>query len=155
MVCRRLEVPLSWAPYPLLLTPPSFPHGSFSLRSLKVSAKRVNSPLLIIIVVSWIIFFLKDYTKRVDASGTNLLLFIAFNFAISSDLPRLRYMTFLDMLTAAVFVVTALMLVLAVLVRRLVSDGKDLLVNRMDRYVIWFYPFAYAVGLLIVILIYK
>ncbi len=62
-------------------------------------------------------------------------------------------MTFLDMLLAAVFVVTALMLILAVLVRRLVSDGRDLLVNRIDRYVVWFYPFAYVVGLLVVILI--
>jgi len=81
--------------------------------------------------------------------------FIAFNFAISSDLPRLGYMTFLDMLMAAVFVVTALMLILAVLLRRLVSDGKEALVNRIDRYVVWFYPFAYVVGLLIVILTYN
>ncbi len=110
---------------------------------------------MIIIVVSWVIFFLKDYTKRVDASGANLLLFIAFNFAISSDLPRLGYMTFLDMLMAAVFVVTALMLILAVLLRRLVSDGKEALANRIDRYVVWFYPFAYVVGLLIVILTYN
>jgi hypothetical protein len=64
-------------------------------------------------------------------------------------------MTFLDMLLAAVFVVTALMLILAVLVRRLISDGRDLLVNRIDRYVIWFYPFAYVVGLLIVIIVYR
>jgi hypothetical protein len=122
-------------------------------RHLTYYAFRIFLPLLIIIVVSWIIFFLRDYTKRVDASGANLLLFIAFNFAISSDLPRLGYMTFLDMLLAAVFVVTALMLILAVLVRRLVSDGRDLLVNQIDRYVIWFYPFAYVVGLLIVILV--
>lgn len=122
-------------------------------RHLTYYAFRIFLPLLIIIVVSWIIFFLKDYTKRIDASGANLLLFIAFNFAISSDLPRLGYMTFLDMLLAAVFVVTALMLILAVLVRRLVSDGRDLLVNRIDRYVVWFYPFAYVVGLLVVILI--
>ncbi|HOD75697.1 MAG TPA: hypothetical protein PKJ17_06695, partial [Syntrophorhabdaceae bacterium] len=124
-------------------------------RHLTYYAFRIFLPLLIIIVVSWIIFFLRDYTKRVDASGANLLLFIAFNFAISSDLPRLGYMTFLDMLLAAVFVVTALMLILAVLVRRLVSDGRDLLVSRIDRYVIWFYPFAYIVGLLIVILVYR
>ncbi len=122
-------------------------------RHLTYYAFRIFLPLLIIIVVSWIIFFLRDYTKRVDASGANLLLFIAFNFAISNDLPRLGYMTFLDMLLAAVFVVTALMLILAVLIRRLVSDGRDLLVNRIDRYVIWFYPFAYVVGLLIVTLL--
>ncbi len=87
-----------------------------------------------------------------DASGANLLLFIAFNFAISNDLPRLGYMTFLDMMLAAVFVVTALMLILAVLLRRMVGDGKDVLANRIDRYVIWFYPFAYIAALLIVVL---
>lgn len=124
-------------------------------RHLTYYVFRIFLPLLIIIVVSWVIFFLKDYTKRVDASGANLLLFIAFNFAISNDLPRLGYMTFLDMLMAAVFVVTALMLILAVLLRRLVGDGKEALVDRIDRYVVWFYPFAYIVGLLIVVLAYS
>jgi len=124
-------------------------------RHLTYYVFRIFLPLLIIIIVSWVIFFLKDYTKRVDASGANLLLFIAFNFAISSDLPRLGYMTLLDMLMAAVFVVTALMLILAVLLRRLVSDGKEALVNRIDGYVVWFYPFAYVAGFLIVILTYN
>lgn len=124
-------------------------------RHLTYYVFRIFLPLLIIIVVSWVIFFLKDYTKRVDASGANLLLFIAFNFAISNDLPRLGYMTFLDMLMAAVFVVTALMLILAVVLRRLVGDGKESLVDRIDRYVVWFYPFAYVVGLLIVVLAYS
>jgi hypothetical protein len=88
----------------------------------------------------------------VDAAAANLLLFIAFNFTISSDLPRLGYMTFLDMVMISAFVVTALMLILAVALRRMVTDGKKELVNSIDRYVLFFYPLAYVVGIGLVLL---
>jgi hypothetical protein len=121
-------------------------------RHLTYYVFRILLPVLIIIMVSWIIFFLKDYAKRVDAAAANLLLFIAFNFTISSDLPRLGYMTFLDMVMISAFVVTALMLILAVALRRMVTDGKKELVNRIDRYVLIFYPLAYVVGIGLVLL---
>lgn len=105
---------------------------------------RILLPLAIIIAVSWILFFLKDYAKRVDAAGANLLLFIAFNFTISSELPRLGYLTFLDTLLISAFLVTAVVLILSVYLRRQDMKGRKAFVAKVDRYVITFYPLAYV-----------
>jgi hypothetical protein len=69
--------------------------------------------------------FNKDYAKRIDAAGANLLLFIAFNFAISGDLPRLGYLTFLDTLLISALLVTAVVLILSVYPRRKDMSGRD------------------------------
>jgi cell division protein FtsL len=89
------------------------------------------------------LFFLKDYAKRVDAAGANLLLFIAFNFTISSDLPRLGYLTFLDTLLISAFLLTAVVLVLSVYLARQDMKGRQAFVAKVDRYVITLYPLAY------------
>jgi hypothetical protein len=47
----------------------------------------------------------------VDVASGNLLLFIAFNFTISNDLPRLGYLTLMDSILASTFVVTSLVVV--------------------------------------------
>jgi hypothetical protein len=116
---------------------------------------RILLPLTVIIAVSWILFFLKDYAKRVDAAGANLLLFIAFNFAISNDLPRLGYLTFLDTLLISAFLVTAVVLILAVYLRRQDMKGRQAFVATVDRYVITFYPLAYIVTIAAVALLFR
>jgi len=116
---------------------------------------RILLPLVVIISVSWILFFLKDYAKRVDAAGANLLLFIAFNFAISSDLPRLGYLTFLDTLLISAFLVTAVVLILSVYLRRKDMKGRDTFVAKVDRYVIIFYPLAYVLTIASVTLLFR
>jgi hypothetical protein len=116
---------------------------------------RILLPLVIIISVSWILFFLKDYAKRVDAAGANLLLFIAFNFAISNDLPRLGYLTFLDTLLISAFMVTAVVLILSVYLRRQDMQGREAFVAKVDRYVIIFYPLAYALAIISVAMLFS
>lgn len=116
---------------------------------------RILLPLTVIIAVSWILFFLKDYAKRVDAAGANLLLFIAFNFAISNDLPRLGYLTFLDTLLISAFLVTAVVLILAVYLRRQDMKGRQSFVAKVDRYVIVFYPLAYIATIATVALLFR
>lgn len=116
---------------------------------------RILLPLIVIISVSWILFFLKDYAKRVDAAGANLLLFIAFNFAISNDLPRLGYLTFLDTLLISAFLVTAVVLILSVYLRRQDMRDRKEFVAKVDRYVILFYPLAYILTIVTVTFLFQ
>ena len=113
-------------------------------RHLEYYIFRLLLPILIILIVSWVIFFLKDYSKRIDAAAANLLLFIAFNFTISNDLPRLGYLTFMDAIMISAFVVTALVLILSVFLKRMSEAGREDLAQKIDRYVVrWLYPIAY------------
>lgn len=119
-------------------------------RHLTYYVFRIFLPLLVIIAVSWVIFFLKDYAKRVDVASANLLIFVAFNFTISGDLPRLGYLTFMDSLIVSGYVVTSLVLIFNVLLRRMELTGQMLWVEKIDRYMIWIYPVFYVVAVWIV-----
>jgi len=118
-------------------------------RHLYYYVMRIFLPILIIIFMSWLTFSLKDYEKRSDMAGANLLLFIAFNFTIASDLPRLGYLTFMDMVIAISFAIASLVFAYNMYLRWLQSKDKTALVERLDRVAIWLYPLAYlaAIGL--------
>jgi Neurotransmitter-gated ion-channel ligand binding domain len=128
-----------------------FPTSRFTFqfhatRHLDYYVYRIFLPILIIVIVSWFGFFLRDYGKRVDVAGANLLLFIAFNFTIGNDLPRLGYLTFLDTFLVTAFVITSLVFLLAVYMKRMEADGKQAIAHRIDKHVMWLYPLAYILG---------
>jgi hypothetical protein len=130
---------------------------SFSgVRHLNYYVVRILIPILIIILVSWFTFFLKDYSKRIDLASGNLLLFIAFNFTIANDLPRLGYLTLMDTFLLAAFTITGFVVLANVMLRRLQRNGRDALANKLDILGIWGYPLIYlGGGLLMVLLFYR
>lgn len=109
---------------------------------------RIFLPLLLITLVSWGIFFMKDYANRVAISVSNLLIFVAFNFTIGKDLPRLGYMTFMDGILFTAFVLTALTVIINVVFRRFETTGRVELASTTDKYITWGYPFIYVIVML-------
>lgn len=83
-----------------------------------------------------------------------MLLFIAYNFTISNDLPRLGYMTFMDAILITGFIVTALVVVISVFLKRMIEAEKKKFVRRVDKYVITFYPVAYIIGVILVAMLF-
>ena len=117
----------------------------FAKRHLSFYIFRIFLPLVLIITVAWITFFLENYNKRVDATTANLLLFIAFNFTIANDLPRLGYLTFMDALLVGTFLISVIVVAYNVYLSRMEKLGRDTWAKRIDKYMIWLYPLAYIV----------
>ena len=122
-----------------------FSFGFAGRRHLNYYLLRIFVPLAIIILVSWLTFFLQDFGKRVDIAGANLLIFVAFNFTISGDLPRLGYVTFMDAIVVTTFVFSGLVVIMSVAFKRMEVVGRESLARRIDRFTIWIYPSTLAV----------
>lgn len=106
---------------------------------------RIFLPMVVLILVSWALFFLDEYRKRIEISGANLLVFVAFNWAVSDDLPKLGYLTFLDFILQWMFVVTGGVIVFNVILRRMKTAGREAQAAKFDNYALkWIYPLAYA-----------
>ena len=82
-------------------------------------------------------------SRRIEATSGNLLLFIAWNFAVGSDLPRLGYLTFMDVLLLTTFVLNVGIIVYNVMLYRLEATGHGERALRIDRFAIWLYPLTF------------
>lgn len=119
--------------------------GFLGHRHLQYYFLRIFGPMIVLVLVSWATFFLDDFRKRIDISGANLLVFVAFNFTISDSLPQLGYLTFMDFVLQMMFVVTGAVVVFNVALRRLVIMGREALARSIDNYVVkWVFPLGYV-----------
>jgi hypothetical protein len=116
---------------------------------------QVFVPILLIILISWFTFFLRDYSRRIEASAANILLFIAFSFSLTDNYPRLGYITFLDAVMAVTFIFNALVLLYNVYMKRMEAEGRLEQFAHVDRFFDWAYPFLYLglIGLVALVML--
>ncbi len=101
---------------------------------------QVFVPILLILTVLWVTFFLRDYALRIEVAGANLLVFIAFSFSLADNYPRLGYVTLLDAVMLITFVISTLVIVYNVYLRRLEMSGQGEMANNIDNVLDWGYP---------------
>jgi hypothetical protein len=106
---------------------------------------RLFVPILLIISVSYITFFLKDYTKRIEVASGNLLLFIAFSWSLADEYPRMGYLTFMDVIMAITFAINTLVVIYNVYLRWLETHEQREKADRIDQVADWIYPLSYLV----------
>ena len=112
---------------------------------------RILVPILIIILLTYVTFLLKDYGKRAEVASANLLLFIAFNFTIAGDLPRLGYLTFLDAILVTIFVITGATVAYNLYLKWLATARQKEIAEHIDLFMVWFYPMAYLAALILIV----
>jgi hypothetical protein len=115
-------------------------------RHLEYYIFRIFVPILLIITVSYITFFLKDYSRRIEIATGNLLLFIAFSFSLGDNYPRMGYLTFMDAIMAITFVINTIVVVLNVYFRVLEQKGQREKADRLEAPFNYIYPIAYLVS---------
>jgi hypothetical protein len=114
---------------------------------------KVALPLSLIVMLSWAVFWMKDepFAGRTRVSLTGVLTIVAYQFAIGNTLPRVPYLTLMDKLMIASFLLIAITVVENLLVAHY-QESDPARALRVDRTARWLFPALYAAVVALVVL---
>jgi hypothetical protein len=144
---------LDWAiePRGYRLNPKDTPIGGIAFN---IKAKRdvgfyiikIIIPLLTIVAMSWIVFWINpaNFGTKVSVSVTSMLTLIAYRFAVGGFLPRVSYLTRLDIFVLGASLLVFAALVLVVVTGNLAEKDKMEQAQRVDRISRVTFPLVFA-----------
>ena len=106
---------------------------------------KVMLPILIIVAISWSVFWMTDERlagrSRITASG--VLTVVAYQFVIADGLPRIAYLTVLDKMMLVSFALLSVTVLQSMAVAHYNKSAPEtaLLIDRTSR---WLFPLVYA-----------
>jgi Neurotransmitter-gated ion-channel ligand binding domain/Neurotransmitter-gated ion-channel transmembrane region len=117
---------------------------------------KVFLPLLLMVILSWTVFWIdpSELSSQTTISVTTILTVIAFAFAIQANLPKVAYLTFIDLffLVCYVFVfITAIEIAAVHLAGRAGHGARARRLTRLSRIVL---PLAFGVANILIIVCY-
>jgi hypothetical protein len=113
---------------------------------------RLFMPMLIIVALSWSVFWMKDddLSNRLLVSFTGILTVVAYNFTVSDSLPHISYMTFMDVVITFSFFLMALTIVENIVVFIFHSNDREDIAHTLEVASRIVFPVFYTMGLLLI-----
>lgn len=114
---------------------------------------KVFLPLIMIILMSWIVFWIdpSQSASQISVAVTSMLTLIAYRFLLGNLLPRISYLTKMDyFLLGSTFLVFAALIEVAV-TSRLARTGRESLANGIDRWCRAVFPISFVVFVMVVL----
>jgi len=122
-------------------------------RKIEFYIWKIIFPLLLIICISWSVFWIgrESVSSRLSVASIGFLTAIAFGFFVSNNLPRIAYLTFMDMFIIGIYILVT-MTVLEILGTYLLEiRGKEVSAVRLNYHSRWLFPLIFILYLLAVI----
>lgn len=156
---ENLSIPdwkvVDWKAEPITFKPGSELINALSGFTFSFTVKRqylffmakVIIPLILIMAMSWVVFWMdpKDGgSSQIGISVTAMLTLIAYTFSISSNLPKVAYLTRLDLFVLASTVLVFLALAEVTVASYQVRCGRVELARKIDRWARWCFPAVFA-----------
>ncbi len=114
---------------------------------------KVFLPLVIIVALSWSIFWMPEerFAQRSRITATGVLTIVAYQFAFGSDQPRIGYLTLIDKTMILSFGLLAVTVLESLVISPWQASHPEraLRTDRMSRVA---FPAFYAIGLLLIFL---
>jgi hypothetical protein len=112
-------------------------------------------PLILIVGLGWTVFWMPDgLTNRIRLSATVMLTIVAYQFALSADLPKIADINLFTAFMTLSFLMVALTVVVNVYVFSRAANGHADIVNRSDRLCRWLIPAIYVASVAAVASVY-
>ena len=129
----------------------------FSRFVLEIDAKRkvkryiweLILPLVLIIGVSWLVFWIKSISDQLSTGFTLMLTLVAFNFNTSSMLPSLPYMTLIESFITIGYVSVFVVLIIIILGRTLITEKSPYKYEKLIRICRYVLPLCFLAIMLL------
>jgi hypothetical protein len=123
---------------------PSYSLSFWAQRHVGYYLLKIMLPLLLIVMMSWIVFWIdpKEMGTQISVSVTSMLTLIAYRFMVGSTVPKVSYLTKLDLFILAATLLVFTTLLEAVVTGTLARKERVELARGIDRVARVVYPSA-------------
>ena len=111
---------------------------------------KIMMPLMLIVICSWSVFWMKtdDLADRMSVSLTVLLAVVAYQFIIVADLPKVPTITYMDAILLLSFVFMVAVVFENIIVNIIHCDKDNSKAEKIDDFCKKLFPVAYGTALL-------
>jgi cadmium resistance protein CadD (predicted permease) len=103
-------------------------------------------PLVLIVAMSWVVFWIdpRESGTQISVAITAMLTVMAYRFAVGTNLPKLEYMTRLDLFILGSSILVFVSLIQVVVTSSLAKSDRILKARKIDLWCRWLFPIVFV-----------